>query len=1716
MPYGPAEVGIRAKEERQRAYGTAGVLEELARSARAETEQTEDPLQQHRRGERSRVAAPAVNPGQPMFLDPGARTRTPQQQEEYAAWSLNRPGTDIVPRGGGPGMKSLVPDPELGILDSPITPLTRLDELHKIAAQRGKTGVQAYLEDVFASVRGSVKEGGSAFEAIARGEDVGPNLLRAGGAALGILGIPFLYAGGEVVQTGIEANPLMRERFHQVLREVGVDPADNSQPNIRIAVADMVIEEFENAAYAAANDETLDPSTRIAASVVSGLLKAEQFAELGGPQGAAALARLGPAFLAKVKNKVKAGGDPTVGADDLARRIGATPPSEARAARTRTDTSPEAVAANDEIAAMVREAENARLLNDPKAAAAAEEKAASLIQARSAEAMEANRLRLEAINGPQAEFTGAVARIDNIVDPTVIGPVLRQAIKNADREVSRLAAKGAGQGIDLPSLDRVIDGLDAAAQRAGRPVPEVVMKPLRDLRAQLYDQTVQTTDARTGAVAMNAVNKREARQAATAESRATREQFEAAAALNRAQNRLEKAASGLGRAQEEAQVLATRKLAEKAKQVGKEINEGEAGVADAAKQGKQREQAIIDAADTAKVRIVETGDEFRTTIQNSANKIVTDLAERARRVQAAIASERTSFRLRGPKDEPLVGYLRPDDARVWDQARWHTGKFDDALTSEAIAQYIRQHGDEVESALRHVTWEQALFGIAQDLGIDLQVLAKSLPKTLEVTRRMYVAKKVLGVMTRDWQKASVDLAEGRITAEQFDLISGRLIMFSRSVSEGVSELGRALGAQRLVVRTATAELVQVRTEVKRRQTTLDKAAAELDKISADATKALEDAAAAGQRSDVMTAQMVTAVESSRAASLKVAKATTDAERKIAQMELDQIAGQIAKLQAERAQIQNATSSRVRDAQDRMERQIQDVDAARADYERAIEKAAAAAKEAEEVYIKRAIRLGATPDQMKVLAQLEPENVQGILHFMRDLVPQGRGTGLFTYVMNNMYGAVQSLQNNFINTGMNVLAQNMVVRPAMELAGPVVNRAVGAPVIVRGETKAAWAAMFSATPDSARLFMKTLLNGEAPDISLKYGMVGLVEETGEKFGIGPRPTVAGLKGLPLEYALRTLGGGDGFWRIMDTAGEARALQMVDAFRAGRDGEAVDALVKFTTRPSLEQLQRGSRVSLTNTFNDTADVGTWTQRALNLLNKDYAGFAPARVLIPAARFGMSSAKHAISLTGAGMIGGAAKMRRARGLEGAEQIALAREGARQFIEGSLGAMMLVVANNAYDAGLVTGSYPTRKQDQERWNLEDREEMSMLIGGHWVPLSFFGPLAAPFTITALIRDQMETEDDATVTDRVERAAMGVGKFLTDIPAFSGTYRLLDTLYTGVKYGATEAFEKFATLQIAKFIWASATLRSLVPVWDPYERDPEGYIERLQARIPIISMNVPTALTPEGTVRERPISGPESLIAGAGPSPKALGERDIQLAESGDTLLPIGNKIGGEDLKREEFRLYQEVAGQLSTAALDKLIASEEYKTQTDPALRQKMREREIDRARVEARKKVASDLLDSAKTEEDVTRAAKMYRSQYTTLREHAYMVLRLREDGRLTPAVAAELDKTRGFVEGTERKPSVEEMLRDAPLVRQYLAIPPYRTGNAQEWQRLKELRAEEAELRKNDPKVADRFHANNTILRKYDNTALVNPARAAFRAKYPSIVRYISGTGYTHEP
>jgi hypothetical protein len=466
--------------------------------------------------------------------------------------------------------------------------------------------------------------------------------------------------------------------------------------------------------------------------------------------------------------------------------------------------------------------------------------------------------------------------------------------------------------------------------------------------------------------------------------------------------------------------------------------------------------------------------------------------------------------------------------------------------------------------------------------------------------------------------------------------------------------------------------------------------------------------------------------------------------------------------------------------------------------------------------------------------------------------------------------------------------------------------------------------------------------------------------------------------------------------------------------------------------------------------------------------------------------------------------------------ERTAVGRQAAREAAEGVLGVMMILTASQMWDAGLLTGSLPDDPIERERWRKQGKQPNSILIGGHWVPQSAVGPLAAPFVLTALLRDQMDQSTDKELSDRISRGARAIGAYLADMPAFQGTYQLLDTMYAGLKYGATEGVQRFAALNLARFVPESATLNSLVPVWDPYERDYDGLVDRIKGRIPGASLSLPARSDRFGQPSPRRLTGVEALSPSQGTAPRPLDRVEQGLLDAGVNVGFVADSIGGEKLSAVEQRQYQQIAGTRAYRAAERVLDSAAYNSESDPAARKRMLDSAINKERDAARAVIAERLIDNALTDPEVTRGAKMLRSTIGNIRQLAYAYESMTNSGRMTPAVRAELDATRGFVGGSQREPTVAEMVRVAPLIHQYLSIPPYRIGNRDEWSRLAEARKQMADYEDKNPRPANVTEINwyaridpqgALLIRRYNDPDARSPQRKRLLDQHPELLPYL---------
>jgi hypothetical protein len=503
-----------------------------------------------------------------------------------------------------------------------------------------------------------------------------------------------------------------------------------------------------------------------------------------------------------------------------------------------------------------------------------------------------------------------------------------------------------------------------------------------------------------------------------------------------------------------------------------------------------------------------------------------------------------------------------------------------------------------------------------------------------------------------------------------------------------------------------------------------------------------------------------------------------------------------------------------------------------------------------------------------------------------------------------------------------------------------------------ETASAWLGAWSATPDAARYLARTIWHGSADDLALKHGisdyesLIGQGLESGSPIYrvAGKTFELSGPAAIPLDVTLRSLTGADGFMRIIFAGADRNALAALKAYRAGKGTSG--AVRAVAEEMDIAEREFVKKEGLVKTFNEpirTDQKGNIVEQLeagfMKLQGANVGGFAPLRLLIPAARFGMRNVETGLRYSGSGLVTGARLAVRARNtnLTQEERLFLARQGMREMAEGAAGSALLITGFQLASAGITTGAYPQSETERNRWATLGIRPMSFKVGDKYVPMGWFGPLGAPFALAALIANASDQQTDEQLGDRIERAAAGVGQYLLDQPALTATKNLLEAVSDGLTKGTWEAMSNLLS-QVSTVTAVGAGAQTLTPVFDPYQRDPENLIQRFFARYPGTSQLVPPKIDQRtGKPLERTVSGPGAILAtdlGTGRDESQLSpvERETLGVKIGSLGQTITSGSASVKLTQDQFKAYEANARQKANAAAAKVI--ETPRTRATPTL--------------------------------------------------------------------------------------------------------------------------------------------------------------------------------------
>src|SRR3989442_242814 len=452
---------------------------------------------------------------------------------------------------------------------------------------------------------------------------------------------------------------------------------------------------------------------------------------------------------------------------------------------------------------------------------------------------------------------------------------------------------------------------------------------------------------------------------------------------------------------------------------------------------------------------------------------------------------------------------------------------------------------------------------------------------------------------------------------------------------------------------------------------------------------------------------------------------------------------------------------------------------------------------------------------------------------------------------------------------------------------------------------------------------------------------------------------------------------------------------------------------------------------------------------LVGKVLGGFAPGRRVIPFVNIGFNLSSIGTEYSPAGFL---------RVLSPTLSVEAKSDA---IAKAALGSLLYWHLSSKAAQGELTGPWPSDPNERDEWRREGRQASSYTVGRNWIPFDrVLGPMAVPAKWVSGINDAWQEAQGKPFTAEVVANASGkvAGALATsviDSTFFIGPDQLIragQTISRGdVLGGATDYLGE----QVASQIPFSGGLRSVAQSTDPYVRRTRGFAAEIEAVIPGLSENLPASTSYYGQpIRrqdaERGISGVVNPIRATREQRDPIDQELMQHtlfggkdAEGNPTtsraLLPslARTTIASYSLTAEEGQSLREIAGRATHQALADLFSGKAKgegeegppKTYSEMTEREKVAniERVIGDAHRTARSVVADTIMQRARTDSEIERAAEMRLSTISKVSERAAFLVGLERQGKLTEAVKKYLNEHRRGLGTPSVERTIEQYLR-----------------------------------------------------------------------------------------
>ncbi len=471
-------------------------------------------------------------------------------------------------------------------------------------------------------------------------------------------------------------------------------------------------------------------------------------------------------------------------------------------------------------------------------------------------------------------------------------------------------------------------------------------------------------------------------------------------------------------------------------------------------------------------------------------------------------------------------------------------------------------------------------------------------------------------------------------------------------------------------------------------------------------------------------------------------------------------------------------------------------------------------------VKELLRLGNKKDEIvKAAKGVDWANSKAVTEFYRKFIKPSLGEKLTSFRYINMLTNIGTQAINILSTG-----AQFPLKVATKLAhGPI--DVIGS--TLAGKTRTSYTR--EVTP-YAKGYINSLFSGEAWS-NWGKAIKGTISIARPDISKIPPTTKGPLHAM--SFALRFMEGADVFFKTAFKSAEKEAL----AYRYARKGLKTPtvAVEAESTARALETIFR-QPLGAKDQGHLLKFIDGVTKGVYRLRNVKLGGTQPLSWIVPFVQTPMNILKQGIefSPTGLATIPGAANK--------GEQLAKALVGSTVFA----GAGALAFNDKT------TWSAPIGKNEKEAFYASGRKAYSLKVGDKWISYSRLGPLAYPIAMAAALREY--SKDNGLPYSTSERFAGyigGMSKFFSDQSYVQGIGNLIEAAQSETGRASAALTSLLANLG-RQVIPLGSLVSAVSRTIDDTYRNPKGYIQSMEATLPILSKKVPAYTTPFGEPSKR------------------------------------------------------------------------------------------------------------------------------------------------------------------------------------------------------------------------------------------------------------------------